>query len=230
MWTVLGKLVIRSHLAIQAFWAFAAAWVMKHQRLAVQLLAGVLTVFLLFQLLNRPEPAPADGKLQQQLTVYQEQAEKATAYADSVAKVVAKRDRQVGRLEREIGRLKAQIPDSAETDSLRAEADSLFAVLSDSVKGAYRVIPVQQALIVRQDSTIRFQVRVIAKQDTALVKKDTTIVDLRRSRDSLASVLRVRPEPPKPVRLLGIFPAPNRKQSAVIGAFAGTIFTAWLLR
>lgn len=228
MWTVLAKLVIRSHLALQALGAFVAAWVMKHQRLAVQLLAGVLTVVLLFQLFKRSEPT--DNTLQQQLTVYEEQARKATAYADSVAKVVAKRDRHVGRLEREIGRLKGQIPDSAETDSLRAEADSLFAVLSDSVKGAYRVIPVQQALIIRQDSTIRLQVRVIAKQDTTLVKQDTTIVDLRRSRDSLAAVLRIRPEAPKPVKLLGIFPAPNRKQSAVAGVFAGTLLTAWLLK
>jgi hypothetical protein len=230
MWTVLGKLVIRSHLALQAVGAALVAWIATHQRTAVQVLTGVLAVFLVVQLLDRPDPAPTDGKLQQEITVYQEQAKKATAYADSVAQVVARRDRQVGRLERQIAGLKAQVPDAGETDSMRAEADSLFAALSDSVKGAYRVIPVQQALIVRQDSTIRFQVRVLALQDTVLVKKDTTILDLTRSRDSLASVLRIRPEPPKPVKLLWIFPAPNRKESAVIGALAGTILTAWLLK
>jgi len=230
MWTVLAKLVIRSHLAIQAFGAMVAAWVMKNPRAAVKLVTAAGAVLLVVQLLHRLDPALTDGKLQQEIAVYHEQAKKATAYADSVARVVAKRDQQVGRLEQQIAGLKAQIPDAGETDSMRAEADSLFAALSDSVKGVYRVIPAQQALIVRQDSTIRFQVQVIAKQDTALVKKDTTILDLTRSRDSLASVLRIRPEPPKPVRLLWIFPAPNRKQSAVAGALAGTILTAWLLK
>jgi hypothetical protein len=231
MWLVLGKLVIRSHLAMQAALAVVAAWAVKHQKTLLPIALGVVATLLVVALLRLPSDEPTgQGSLAQDIEVYQKKAEAASAFADSVGKAAAKRQRQVARLEREIARLKGQIPDPEVTDSLRAEADSLFAALSDSVKGAYRVIPVQQAVIVRQDSTIRSQVRVIAKQDTAMVKKDTTIVDLTRSRDSLATVLRLRPEPPKEVKLLGIFPAPNRKQSAVFGAFVGVLGTAWLLK
>jgi hypothetical protein len=102
--------------------------------------------------------------------------------------------------------------------------------LSDSVIGAYRIIPLQRGIIVRQDSTIRVQAITIAKQDTIITGQQVTIGSLAGVRDSLTTVLRNAPGAPKSERFLGLFPMPSRTTSAILGVAVGTLLAARIVR
>lgn len=160
---------------------------------------------------------------QEREQVWLAQVAAAEAFADSANTVAAARQQRIDKLEKDVAVLRGRIPRYDLTDSLRTRVDSLFHTLSDSVLNAYRVIPEQRVVILRQDTTIRVQRLVIAKQDTVIRTQDSTITDFRQVNDSLVRVLKAAPTTTKPVRLLGVFPAPSRRTSLLLGAVAGAV-------
>jgi len=158
------------------------------------------------------------------------QAAAAVSYGDSLARVAVDRQRRITVLEGDIRSLRNRRPSQAATDSLVRVVDSMYHELPDSVVQSLELIPLQQQVIHRQDSTIRILDQVVVRQDLLLVKKDSTITELRSVRDSLRIVLTTLPEPPSRPKLLGLVPIPSRKTAAIAGFLGGIVVTAVLMK
>lgn len=209
-------------------------WLMEHETLLVKAMS-VLTLAIVV-LLSVGQCSKQDlfektlAEHADEAERFKAEAKRAISYSDSIEKVAASRNRRIVALETKIDKLLAQRPPQSSLDSQRVALDSMFESLSDSVKFAYRIIPTQHLLIVRQDSTIRLQDSIIVKQDKLLVLKDSTLLGVTASRDSLRKVLSVVPTPPKPYRILGFIPAPSRRTSFFLGLVGGTVLTARILQ
>jgi hypothetical protein len=169
---------------------------------------------------------------EEELESFRRAAQESIRYADSLVVVVDTRQRTIDTLQGEVIRLKTTRPQPPRKDPERARADSLYAELADSVKGAYEVIPLQQRVIVRQDSTIKVLETTVAVLDSVVVAQETvidlqttSIRDLRLANDSMRVVLS---RPPKPERFLGIFPLPSRKVVAAVSFVAGGASVIWV--
>jgi hypothetical protein len=156
-------------------------------------------------------------------------ARRAAAYADSVERIVVVREQEVVTLKRDVQRLRRALPDPAVTAAMKSTTDSVYAALPDSVKETPGIIPLQHALIQRQDSSLRVLLMTVAKQDTTIAKQDTTIRDITAVRDSLRVALERRVTH-KPDRFLGVVPMPSRKTAFVAGLVGGVALTAQLAR
>lgn len=201
----------------------------KLHKLALTMVSMLVIIGIAVWLFNRE----VDRRIQAQgnaIEQYRGEAKAAAARADSVQRVVAARQAEVDRLKGDVERLKNRRPGNV--DSLRREVDSLYGELSDSIKWTYQVIPKQQTLIGKLDSTVVVLDSVVAKQSKVIVLQDTSIKDLRTLTDSLRLVLFKAPpatrppqQPPKQGRdkLLGLIPMPTRMESFVGGVLVAGI-------
>lgn len=160
---------------------------------------------------------------------FQAKAAAAVAHADSMDAVIEARQQRMVMLESQVRDLRSKRPEKAAMDSAKsAIVAAMEAAEGDSVAMARTVIPAQQDLIGRQDSTIKVLDAVLVRQDTLLAQKDSSLADCRAASDSMRAVLMNPPKPPKPPVFLGLFPLPSRKTSALLGAAAG-VFATWFL-
>lgn len=205
-------------------------WVQAHEHTLLPVCMTLL-VILGLGVIGVPEMI-LDHMLPPPVTVvtFAHNATVTVAYADSLERVTKVRAARIATLERNLAQLKRQLPDTARMDSLRVAADSQYAMLGDSVRKAFGIIPLQHHVIQQQDSTIKVQEKTIATQDTALVAKDSTISDLTSSRDSLRTILRRPPDVPRPARFLFIFPMPTRTQAFVAGTVTGVVLAVKLMQ
>jgi len=180
----------------------------------------------------------AHGLLDQQneqhakeLREFQEKAASAVAFADSIEAVGAARQQRMAALEGQVRDLRSKRPEKAQLDSAKtAIVAAMEAAEGDSVAMARTVIPAQQVLLERQDSTIKVLDAVLVRQDTLLAQKDSSLADCRAASDSMRAVLRNPPKPPRPSVFLGLFPLPSRTTSALLGTAAGVLATLFFLK
>lgn len=217
---------------MELFPAVLRAWIIQQKNLLLALFAFVALALLgssVHTWLSERQ-RQQQSLYAQQVASFQRQATHAVAVSDSLRGVVRVRETTIQRLTREVASLRRKLPDTATIDSLKMVVDSLYTTMSDSVKHAYAIIPLQHTVIQQQDSVIHIHVLTIVRQDTLLRLKDSTIVDLRQANDTLTAALR-RPIPrPKPERFLGILPLPSRRTSAVVGFVVGVVGTVRVLR
>lgn len=108
-------------------------------------------------------------------------------------------------------------------ETMKGNRDSLKATIVDSTEMARKIIPIQDSIIAHQDTVIHTQGEQIVHLTKALVLKDTTITLLTWSRDSLQSIIRIIPPPPKnPNKFLG-FALPSRTIMGIVGFVAGVV-------
>lgn len=230
---LLAELFTAIYLRVNAALSVAAgrAFGRRAKQILVLILAWIAIAVALDGFVKRyQQQALEAAQYAEQAAQFKRDADRALVHADSLAKLDKTRQKRIKKLEGDVARLRGQLPDQELTDSLRAYADSIYATLSDSLLGAYRIIPVQRGIIVRQDSTIRVQALIIVKQDTVITEQGLTIKSVTSARDSLAKVLSQAPGAPKPERFLGIFPMPSRTTSMLVGALGGAVVTAWAIR
>lgn len=115
-------------------------------------------------------------------------------------------------------------------ETMKGARDSLKATIVDSTEMARKIIPMQDSIIAQQDTVIHVQGEQIVHLTKALALKDTTITLLTWSRDSLQSIIRIIPPPPKnPNKFLG-FNLPNRTVMSIFGFVAGVVTTATVMK
>jgi hypothetical protein len=163
-----------------------------------------------------------------EIDAFRQSARESVQYADSLSELVEARQKAIDTLKAEVVRLKGRRPVFPTVEIERARADSLYAELSDSVRAAYEIIPLQQRIIARQDSTIAVLDSTVTVQDDIIGLQDSNIVSLRLVADSLRTVLLRPPKPPTQERLFGLFPMPSRKTVAVVSYVAGVASVIWV--
>lgn len=196
-------------------------WKRVPQSVVYALLAALL-VFGVWRA-ARHEMAEERTKYEQLIEQYREQARQALARSDSILAVVAERQLVIIRLEKQLADLRRRPPDTTGLGVLRDEVGRTYRTLGDSVRTAFGgIIPKQQQVIVKQDSVIQWQGRVILHQDTLLALKAVTIGDLQASNTTLRTALdKLPPLPPPQRKLWGFVPIPTRTQALIGGAVAG---------
>lgn len=135
--------------------------------------------------------------------------------------------------------LKKKLPSTVVLSGLHIQIDSLKRLVTDSVQMARVVIPAQDTLIKKQDSTITIQgtiieankVEAVSLRGANRVLSDKNGV-LKFSVDTLTRVIRNMPVPPKnPNKIFfGLIPKPNRVQSAIAGFVSGVVLYAYVTR
>lgn len=115
-------------------------------------------------------------------------------------------------------------------ETMKGNRDSLKVAIVDSTEMARKIIPVQDSIIAQQDTVIHTQGEQIVHLTKALALKDTTITLLTWSRDSLQSIVRIIPPPPKnPNKFLG-FNLPSRTVVGIVGFVAGVVTSFVVVR
>jgi hypothetical protein len=131
----------------------------------------------------------------------------------------------------EAARIKATRPSPAVVAKLRSELDSLKGAISDSVEMARVIIPKQDSLIVKQDSTIRADSNIFKQNATEAGKLRFSLAEEIKSKDSfkntaqeLQNQLDKMPKTPKdPDKLFGLIKMPSRTTGAIVGFIGGVV-------
>lgn len=158
--------------------------------------------------------------------------------ADAKAQEAAKYMQEADSLRDANARLLQTLPSPRVVDSLRTHIDSLKVATKDSVELARTVIPAQDDLIEKLDSTntgLVISNGLLNRENLGLRashgKLTLEIVDLRFALDSARTNLVNIPEPPKnPDKFFfGLLNKPTRTQTAVIGFVGGVVTTAIII-
>lgn len=194
----------------------------------------LLAVFLIFGAAMYMQDVVSQDKMDQYIAEYkkfQDQAEQATKYADSLAVQIVIAENEARAAE---GRALMYKESAAQSRSviqdLRARAAEISETVTDTLELARTLLPVQDSIIETQETTIETQVNQIQELETVIRNKDLSILFLTASRDSLQSVVNLIPPAPKnPNRMFGI-KLPSRKTTFIAGTVAGIILTAVVVK
>ena len=162
---------------------------------------------------------------------FQAQADSASKFADSLAVEIDIAENEARAAEGRAGMFKKQAIESRnETMNMMDRAQLLTETITDTLQLAREILPLKDSIITKQETTISTQDKQISELETALRNKDTAIALLTLSRDSLQTVVKNIPPPPKnPNRMFGI-KLPSRKASFIVGTVAGVIITSVILK
>lgn len=204
------------------------------------ILVGVVMVLVTSFWVGRGAKTEIEGYIRK-YEVFQEQTRQTVKMLDSVRAVAKRQDAEIAghmsaanRYRAENARLLATLPNPATLDSLRDNIDSLKTVIKDSVEMARTIIPAQNILIKKQDSTIvvwRASHTLLTLENNRLVTANGLLFSqngtLRLALDSARTNLVNIPKPPEdPDKFFfGLFKKPTRMQALGIG-FVGGVVTA----
>lgn len=129
--------------------------------------------------------------------------------------------RHASMVKKEADSLKKKLADTSETKTIR---DSLGVLLT--------IVPKQEEIIKQQDSVLSLKDKKIDNLEQISIKKDSINNKLTFALDSVKKVVINIPVADKCYDkiLFCKIPKPSRKTSFVVGAVAGTILTAWVLK
>jgi len=181
------------------------------------LLALLLVGSSVYYIKNASDKDALDTYISEYKT-FKAQADSANHFADSLKTqiVIQENEARISiskshMLEKQVTVLKSK------TSVMKDTRDSLRTTIVDSTEMARKIIPLQDSIIVHQDTVIHKQGEQITNLMRALTLKDSTISLLTLSRDSLQTIVRNIPPPPKnPNKIMG-FSLPSR---TVVGATA----------
>lgn len=183
----------------------------------LKLLALLLVGSSVYYIKNASDKDALDTYISEYKT-FKAQADSANHFADSLKTQIVIQENEARIfiskshiLEKQVTVLKSK------TLMMKDTRDSLKSTIVDSTEMARKIIPVQDSIIVHQDTVIHKQGEQITNLMSALTLKDSTISLLTLSRDSLQTIVRNIPPPPKnPNKFMG-FSLPSR---TVVGATA----------
>lgn len=197
----------------------------------IGLLIGLLTVLVGILYWQDSANTDAMDKYISEYKKFQEQAEQATKYADSLAVQIVIAENEARAAEGRALMYKESAAQSRSvTQDLRARAAEISETVTDTLELARTLLPVQDSIIETQETTIETQVNQIQELETVIRNKDLSILFLTASRDSLQSVVNLIPPAPKnPNRMFGI-KLPSRKTTFVAGVVAGIVVAGVVLK
>lgn len=197
--------------------------------IVVGVAAAIAFTFVRAQLVDK------DSKLAHQIEevrIYKAKADSAVKVADSVTRVIDVKLKEANDAKKKADELSVQSGNlKKEVASTKQRLESLRGTIVDSIEMARTIIPLQDTIIARQDSVITTQSKQIEQLSLTIFKQDTALSISLASRDSLISILKSAPPPPKnPNKVFGILNLPSRKSVAIVTAISAVTVTAIIMR